>query len=239
MPRFFKTDFENAPFIEGDDAAHIAKSLRMRVGEELTVCNASGTDFNCKISNISQSRVDFEILSACPTSSEPTVKVTLFQCLPKSDKMDSVVKQSVELGVTEIVPVISSRCVSIPDQKAAVKKVERWQKIANEAAGQSGRGILPKVCEIISFKQLLGKISEFDKVLMFYENGGVSVASTNAKSGSCAIIIGSEGGFSQDEVDAAREKGATVCTLGKRILRTETAPLAALAAIMTLSGNMD
>ena len=239
MPRFFKTNFEIAPYIEGDDATHIAKSLRMRVGEGLTVCDTNGIDYNCKISNVSQGRIDLEILSSCPTVSEPTVKVTLFQCLPKSDKMDSVVKQSVELGVTEIVPVISSRCVSLPDAKSSAKKVERWQRIANEAAGQSGRGILPKVKEIITFKQMLKTLSSFDSALMFYENGGVSVASANISDGSCAIIIGSEGGFSPEEAHAAKENGATICTLGKRILRTETAPLAALSAIMILTGNMD
>lgn len=239
MPRFFKLDFKNAHFIDGDDASHIAKSLRMRVGEELTVCDTVGTDYKCKISQISQCRVDFDIIDSFPTVSEPTIKVTLFQCMPKSDKMDNVVKQSVELGVTEITPVISSRCVSVPDVKSALKKVERWQRIANEAAGQSGRGILPKVNGVISFNQMLSSFNQFDKVLMFYENGGVSVSSTETKSGSCAIIIGSEGGFSPEEAQAAKENGATICTLGKRILRTETAPLAALSAIMTLSGNMD
>lgn len=239
MPRFFKTDFELYPFIDGEDASHIAKSLRMRIGEQLTVCDTKGTDFLCEITNITPNKIDFNIITRSETLSEPSIAVTLFQCLPKSDKMDSVVKQSVELGVTEITPVISSRCVSLPDAKSAAKKVERWQRIANEAAGQSGRGILPKVNEVITFKQMLEMLSSYDKALMFYENGGISVASTKVTNGSLAIIIGSEGGFSQEEANTAKQNGATVCTLGKRILRTETAPLAALSAIMTLSGNMD
>ena len=239
MPRFFKTDFKNAPFIDGDDASHIAKSLRMRIGEQLTICDTKGTDFLCEITNVSPDRIDFDIINETKTISEPSVTVTLFQCMPKSDKMDNVVKQSVELGVAEITPVISSRCVSVPDAKASAKKVERWQRIANEAAGQSGRGILPKVNDVITYKQMLQDIKAFDTVMIFYENGGSSLSSLDIKSGSCAIIIGPEGGFSQNEVDTAKQNGATICTLGKRILRTETAPLAALTAIMTLTGNMD
>lgn len=239
MPRFFKKDFRNAPFIEGDDASHIAKSLRMRIGEQLTVCDTNGTDFHCEISSINQSRVEFNILSEANTISEPSISVTLFQCMPKSDKMDNVVKQTVELGITEITPVISSRCVSVPDAKSCQKKVERWQRIANEAAGQSGRGILPNVNEVISFKQMIKKLNNFDSVLIFYENGGQPISTCNLDIKNAAIIIGPEGGFDEQEVETAKAGGATVCTLGKRILRTETAPLAALSAIMTLTGNMD
>ncbi len=238
MPRFFKNDFKEFPFIEGADALHIGKSLRMRVGEELTVCDTKGTDFLCKISNITADRVDFEVIAETPTLSEPSIAVTLFQCMPKSDKMDSVVKQSVELGVHEIVPVISSRCVSLPDRKSGTKKVERWQKIASEAAGQSGRGILPKVGNIISFKEMLKGIQSFDTSVIFYEKGGIALKMLEF-SGKVAIIVGPEGGFSENEVDAVENAGGRVCTLGKRILRTETAPLAALSAIMTISGNMD
>ena len=239
MPRFFKENFSDAPFIEGDDASHITRSLRMKTGESLTVCDTRGTDYNCEISAISPTRVDFNILSSSTTVSEPTVKVTLFQCMPKSDKMDSVVKQSVELGVTEIVPVISSRCVSVPDEKSSAKKVARWQKIADEAAGQSGRGILPKVSPVIKFNKMTDLLKSFDKVLFFYELGGVSIEKSGVSEGSLAIIIGPEGGFSVEEKILAEQNGAVVCTLGKRILRTETAPLAALSAVMTLTGNMD
>lgn len=239
MPRFFKTDFNNSPFVDGEDASHIAKSLRMRVGEQLTVCDTNGNDYLCEITSIDSSRVDFNIISESKTISEPSVAVTLFQCMPKSDKMDNVVKQSVELGVTEITPVISSRCVSVPDAKASAKKAERWQRIANEAAGQSGRGILPKVNNVITFKQMLTALNNFDNILIFYENGGVPISSLEIANGKCAIIIGPEGGFDLSEVEAAKQIGAEVCTLGKRILRTETAPLAALSSIMTLTGNMD
>ncbi len=239
MPRFFKETFDTSPFIEGEDANHIIKSLRMKIGEQLTVCDTLGNDYLCEIKEISDSRVDFNIIKIEKTISEPTVKVTLFQCMPKSDKMDSIVKQSVELGVTKIVPVVSSRCVSLPDEKSSDKKVMRWQKIANEAAGQSGRGILPEVSKVIKFNQMLDKLSEFDNVLFFYELGGIPISSTETKNGNCAIIIGPEGGFSLDEKLAAEKCGAVISTLGKRILRTETAPLAALSAIMTLTANME
>lgn len=241
MPRFFKEHFNTDPCISGDDAHHIQKSLRMRVGESLVVCDTAGNDYGCTISGIQPDRIELQINSVKKTVSEPTVKVTLFQCLPKSDKMDSVVRQSVELGAYRIVPVISSRCVSIPDRSAYEKKVVRWQRIANEASGQSGRGILPAVENPISFADLKSRLGDFDASLLFYELGGISVGEAIAirpDASSVAIIIGPEGGFSADEAADAKECGAVLCTLGSRILRTETAPLAALTAIMTLTENM-
>lgn len=239
MPRFFKEDFENAPFISGGDANHIIKSLRMRVGEKLVVCDTKGQDFNCEIAGINGDEVSFKILSKTVTASEPNVKVTLFQCLPKGDKLDSVTKQSVELGVYEIRPVLSERCISRPDKKQASKKTERLQKIAVEAAGQSGRGILPQVFEPITYKQMLDELKNYDIALFFYELGGKpmeQIPLENKKK--IAVIIGSEGGFSVEEATAAKELGAVAATLGPRILRTETAPLAALSNIMLITGNM-
>ena len=145
MPRFFKEFFENEPFIEGDDAKHIAKSLRMRIGEALTVCDTKGNDYNCTISAVLDGRVELNIENIVKTVSEPSVHVALFQCLTKGDKMDLIVRQAVEMGVSEVIPTVSQNCVSRPDEKQLNKKQERWQRIADEAAGQSGRGILPKV----------------------------------------------------------------------------------------------
>ena len=147
MPRFFKEFFESAPFIEGDDAKHIAKSLRMRVGEALTVCDTKGNDYNCTISAILDGKIELNIDSISKTNSEPSVEVTLFQCLTKGDKMDLIVRQAVEMGVSKVVPTFSQNCVSRPDEKQLNKKIERWQRIADEAAGQSGRGILPKILD--------------------------------------------------------------------------------------------
>lgn len=237
MPRFFKEFFADAPFLEGDDARHIIKSLRMRPGEALTVCDTKGFDYHCTITECLDGRVELEILKTVPNDTEPSVAVTLFQCLPKSDKMDSVVKQSVELGVSRIVPVLSDNCVSRPDLKSLIKKVERWQKIADEAAGQCGRGILPEVSSCISLNEICPLIMDFDKAFFCYELGGQPIGGLKTAK-SVAIIIGPEGGFTAKEAELLRLHGASVTTLGPRILRTETAPLAALTSIMLQSGNM-
>lgn len=238
MPRFFKEFFENAPFIDGDDAHHIAKSLRMRPGESLTVCDTKGTDFLCTITEICDGKVLLNIDEKCETYSEPSVFVSLFQCLPKGDKMDSVVRQSVELGVGEIIPVLSTNCVSRPDEKQLAKKLDRWQKIANEAAGQSGRGILPEVKPAITLKALAKDLSQFDKTFFCYELGGTTITAIDKNVRSVAVIIGPEGGFTATEAEILQSAGATVTTLGPRILRTETAPLAALSVIMCATDNM-
>ena len=238
MPRFFKEFFESAPFIEGDDAKHIAKSLRMRVGEALTVCDTKGNDYNCTISAVLDGRIELNIDSICKTNSEPSVEVTLFQCLTKGDKMDLIVRQAVEMGVTFVVPTISQNCVSRPDEKQLSKKQERWQRIADEAAGQSGRGILPKVKDAITLTEAAKELSSFDKCYFFYELGGKAVEQIEKDVKKIAVIIGPEGGFSLAEFEMLRNAGATVTTLGPRILRAETAPVAAVSLIMHNSGNM-
>ncbi len=238
MPRFFKEFFESAPFIEGDDANHIAKSLRMRVGEALTVCDTKGNDYNCTISAVLDERIELNIDSICKTNSEPSVEVTLFQCLTKGDKMDLIVRQAVEMGVTFVIPTVSQNCVSRPDEKQLFKKQERWQRIADEAAGQSGRGILPKVKGTMTLTEAAKKLSSFDKCYFFYELGGKAVEPIEKDVKKIAVIIGPEGGFSLAEVEMLRNAGATVTTLGPRILRAETAPVAAVSLIMHNSGNM-
>lgn len=239
MPRFFKEYFENSPYIEGNDALHIAKSLRMRKGECLTVCDTKGFDYSCIISAVSDQRIELEIREKTKTKTEPSVFVTLYQCLPKGDKMDLVVRQAIECGVCRIVPVLSSNCVSRPDQKALEKKCERWQKIANEAAGQCGRGILPKVDNPLSLKQVAKAIENDDKSFFCYELGGKPFESLDASCSKLSVIIGPEGGFTLDEATLLQTSGAIATTLGPRILRTETAPLVALTAIMLCSKNME
>lgn len=236
MPRFFKEDFKAAPYLEGDDARHAAKALRVRIGEELTVCDLNGFDYICSVSEVTADRVYLDIKEVCPNKTEPSVFVTLYQCLTKGDKMDTIVRQAVECGVSKIVPVLSENCVSRPDEKSLGKKIERWQKIADEAAGQSGRGILPKVEKALSLKQVAGEINSHDKVFFFYEAGGVPMQKEDLKT--AAIIIGPEGGFSPDEASLLEKSGAKVTTLGPRILRAETAPVAALSILMFNTGNM-
>lgn len=239
MPRFFKENFEEAPFIDGDDAFHIAKSLRMRPGEHITVCDTKGQVFLCTVKSVSDSMVEVNIESRRTDVSEPSVKVTLFQCMPKGDKLDTVVRQSVELGVCSITPVISERCISRPDEKQAEKRKKRLCKIAAEAAGQSGRGIIPQVNMPITIKQLIKETEKFDKCIFLYELGGKPLNEINlSNKGSIALIVGPEGGFSAEEAKLIAESGAETTTLGPRILRTETAPIAGLSAIMLMTGNM-
>ena len=242
MPRFFKEDFENNPFLEGADANHIARSLRMRVGEALTVSDSRGTDFNCVISGINPDRVELQVKEIKPSESEPDISVTLCTCLLKGDKFESVIRHSVELGVTEIMPLLSTNCVSRPDAKSLKSKGERWQKIANEAAGQCGRGRLPTVLSTVELTDFAKTIADYDLVLFFYEVGGEPLGETmweNDTAKKIAIITGPEGGFTAKEAELLSNAGAKTISLGKRILRAETAPLAALTGVMLLTDNLE
>ncbi|MBQ3088693.1 MAG: 16S rRNA (uracil(1498)-N(3))-methyltransferase [Clostridia bacterium] len=242
MPRFFKEDFETNPFLEGADASHIARSLRMRVGEALTVCDSKGTDYNCVISAVSSDRISLEVKEVKPCESEPDIKVTLCTCLLKGDKFETVIRHSVELGVGEIKPIISANCVSRPDAKSLKSKGERWQKIANEAAGQCGRGVLPTVLQPSELSDFVASFTDFDLVLFFYEVEGEPLGETlwdNDKAKKIAVITGPEGGFTAKEAEMLTAAGAKTISLGKRILRAETAPLAALTGIMLLTDNLE
>ncbi len=242
MPRFFKENFENEPYIEGEDFVHISRSLRMRTGEKITVCNANGIDFSCTIIDITSDRVLLSIDERKESESEPDIKVTLCTSLLKGDKFEQVIKHSTELGVSEILPVVSENCVSRPNEKALAGKISRWQKIALEAAGQSQRGRVPAVLGATSLKALAKRFSDYDLVLFFYEAGGEPLGETlweNQGAKKIAVITGPEGGFSKDEAKMLLESGAKVITLGKRILRAETAPLAALTGIMLLTDNLE
>jgi len=239
LPRFF---IEEPPageaLIRGEDARHIGRSLRMKPGEELTLC-CGGTDHFCRIISITADEVRCEVLSSERSSAEPRLKLTLFQALPKSDKMELIVQKAVELGAGRIVPVLTSRCVSRPDTASAAKKCERWQKIALAAAKQSGRGIIPEVGGVISFEECLAAAGEYDRAFFCYEGGGESLAGADlSDTGTAALIVGPEGGFEPSEAEAARFAGLRLTSLGKRILRCETAPIAAIAAIMLLSGDL-
>ena len=240
MPRFF-VDNVNGDFItlDGENAKHISRSLRMKIGDIITVSDGSANDYGCEIENISSDTVNLKVLYSQPSEVEPTVKVTLYQGVPKGDKMEDIIQKCVEIGVSKIVPVLTHRSVSRPDEKSAKKKNDRYQKIALEAAKQSGRGIVPTVEPMISFKTAVENANEKIKIL-FYEGGGkplTQIIDKNIKS--AAVFIGPEGGFEKEEVDLILEKGGINVTLGKRILRTQTAPVAALSAIMLLTGNLE
>lgn len=238
MPRFFKTDFDTNPVLTGEDAAHIIKSLRMHNGEELTVCDTEGYDYKCVISDTSGGEVKLTIEEKLPNRTEPSVFVTLYQCLTKGDKFDLIVRQAVECGASRIVPVASCNCVSRPDERSLEKKVGRWQKIASEAAGQSGRGILPTVCGCIPFAEAVKSAAKDDAAFFCYERGTQKMGDISGDIKTVSLIIGPEGGFTEEEADAMRNAGVKVTSLGPRILRAETAPVAAITAIMLKTGNM-
>ncbi len=240
-PRFFCENTGDTVIITGGDASHITRVLRMRAGDLAIVCDCAGNDLLCRITSASEGAVELEILERKPSEGEPSVSVRLFQCMPKSDKMDFIVQKAVELGASEVIPVISKRCVSRPDDKSAAKKRERWQRIAEEAAKQCGRGKIPTVSEMISFEQAVKRSAESGAVgIFFYECGGVRLNDIPdiAATRNIDVFIGSEGGFEPWEAELAQKSGLTAATLGTRILRCETAPVAALAVLMNITKNM-
>lgn len=224
-------------FISGSDVNHIKNVLRMKPEEELMISDGTGKDYLCRISDISENEIVCGIISEDVSRSEPSVKFFLFQGLPKADKMEMIIQKSVELGVYEIIPVETSRSVVKYDDKKKKNRQERWQKIAEGAAKQSGRGIIPEVVSVMNFREALKKAEGLDIVLIPYENfkdmkTTREVISRIRPGMSVGMFIGPEGGFATEEVDRAVESGAERISLGSRILRTETAPLMLLSVLM-------
>ena len=239
MARFFVTKEsinDNQITISGNDAFHIARALRMAVGDKVTVCDDEGTEYSTRLARIRDDECIAEILSEQAGSTESPVDITLFMAYPKGDKLETVVQKSVELGASAIVPFESSRCLKRPSADKADKITDRLSRIAEEAAKQCGRSKLPEVSRMIKFSELLARIADYDLSLFCYEgNGAESLRKTlesHGKSGTkLAVIIGSEGGFSKEEAESIVEKGAKCVNLGPRILRCETAPDYCLSAI--------
>lgn len=240
MDWFFAENVGQTHLITGEDAVHITKSLRMSVGEVITLCDKNKIEHLCKIERISPEGVQVKVITESKCMNEPTVEVTLFAALTKGDKMETVIQKAVELGVHAVVPVLTDRCISRPDAKAAVKKQQRYQKIASQAAMQSRRGIIPEIHEFIDLKKAAEMLTDFDKSILFYEGGGKPVREMIVPSDKkIAVFTGSEGGFEESEVELLTNHGAVTATLGKRILRAETAPLAVLSIIMFHTGNLE
>ena len=240
MPRFFTNEInEDNIIITGSDANHIGRSLRMKKGEEITVC-CNGIDYNCVINSITPDTIYLDLVSKNICASEPSVNVTLFQAVPKMDKLEYIIQKSVELGVSKIVPVLTRRCVSRPDEKDFSKKLPRLQKIAEQAAKQSGRGIIPEVMPVVDYKKALSMMSELDRTVILYEEqGGISFRDVDFNDvKTIGLVVGSEGGFDPEETNSAVEAGAVRVWLGKRILRCETAPVTAISILMFLTNNM-
>lgn len=225
--------------LDAEQSRHIAKSLRMRVGDMLTLTCGDGNDYGCIIDSVANNEVVLSVCYKQANSSEPSVKVHLYQGVPKGDKLEDIVQKCTELGITSITPVLTDRSVSRPDEKSAKKKQARYQKIALESAQQSGRGIIPEIKPMQKLKEAVQNDDSQLKIL-FYEGGGEALKNIVEKDmQSVSIYIGPEGGFAKDEVELIQSNGGIVATLGKRILRTQTAPVAALTAIMLLTDNLE
>ncbi len=223
-------------FITGGDYNHIKNVLRMKVGDIFLISDG-GMGNLCEIESISEETVTAKVIEENYKNAELPIKIYLFQGLPKSDKMELIIQKAVELGVYEIIPTEMKRCVVKLDEKRKKTKLSRWQAIAESAAKQSKRSIIPTIHEVISYKEALSLAEKLDTVLVPYENErGMSAtkeALSEIKSGSSVgIFIGSEGGFEREEIENAEEKGMKLISLGERILRTETAAITAVAMCM-------
>ena len=238
MPRFFvepEAICEGHATVTGGDAYHIARSLRMAVGDEITLADGSGKEYICRLTKIRDEECCAEILTEQASTCESPAEITLYMAYPKSDKLELIIQKAVELGAARIVPFESSRCIKRPKAEKIEKQTARLARIAEEAAKQCGRARLPIVEEPISFKKMLDEAKSAELSLFCYEGKGTkslrNVLSTDSVPSAISVIVGSEGGFSPDEAEAAREAGLTPVNLGPRILRCETAPMYALSAI--------
>ena len=237
MPRFFTAPIDgDRALITGEDASHITRSLRLRPGEAVTLCDGSGFDYRARILETGDPVV-LELLEKLPSSTEPRARLTLFQALPKGDKMEFIIQKSVELGVHRIVPLLTSRCISRPDPKSMEKKLVRYRKIAAEAAKQSGRAIIPEVPPLVTLEEA-GQLLPVPAPV-FYEGGGQRLASlVSPGAAEWAVFVGSEGGFAAEEIDFLARHGVVRATLGARILRCETAPICGLSVMLSLLGDI-
>lgn len=233
--------------ITGTDVNHIRNVLRMHSGEEISVSNGTdGRDYRCEIDTITEDEVLCRLMFIKEDGVELPVRITLFQGLPKADKMELIIQKAVELGAAEIVPVATARCVVKLDDKKAKSKVERWQGISEAAAKQSKRAVVPQVCAPMSMKEALNYASEMAIAAIPYElaegmqatdrfvEDVCKLAAQNAgeEKPQIGIFIGPEGGFTEEEITFAQEKKVCPLSLGKRILRTETAGMAILSVLM-------
>lgn len=243
MARFFVSPGQIGPAkisIFDGDVNHIRRVLRMKEGDELTVCDGEGRDYFCRISSMSDDVVTCDIIDSWTSYVELPVRLHLFQGLPKADKMELIIQKAVELGAAEIIPVAMARSIVKLDEKKAGKKTSRWQGIAESGAKQSGRAIVPEVRQPMSYKQALSYASSLDAVIVPYEKAEgieqscalIDELASDENIKSIGIFIGPEGGFDEKEIELALEAGAKPITLGRRILRTETAGLAILSILM-------
>lgn len=228
---------EGRIYMEGDNVNHMKNVLRMKEGEDVRINDGQGKTYLCCISAYENGMAVLDVLKTLDADTELPSRIRLFQALPKGDKMDWIVQKAVELGADSIVPFSARRCVVKLDDKKAAKKQSRWQAIAKSAAEQSGRGIVPQVERVMTFERALEAAKELDLVLIPYEleegmEATARLIDSITPGMSVGVFIGPEGGFEEEEVQRAKESGAHPVTLGKRILRTETAGLTVLSILM-------
>jgi 16S rRNA (uracil1498-N3)-methyltransferase len=238
MPRFFVSPSEitdGKAYITGDDARHIARSLRMAVGDGVEISDGVGTDYFATLVRIRDEECVAEIVESHKSDKESPVRITLYMAMPKGDKLEQVTQKAVELGASRIIPFESERCIKRPAQDKIAKITERLNRIATEAAKQCGRSRLPEVLPMVRLSDILPEIKGYTMALFCYEGErAVSIKEALESAAgveSIAVIVGAEGGFSDSEARMLTEAGAVSVTLGRRILRCETAPDYALAAI--------
>lgn len=243
MPRFFlpkEAIGESFMVLTGENAVH-AKVLRLKNGDELTVCDGEGTDYRCTVSDVSGGQISLVVHAAAPAESEASVRCSVYMAFAKADKFEHVIQKATELGASELVCFPSARCVSRPDEKTIAKKLERWQKIAASAAEQSRRGKIPRVIALPSYQAALERAAQAELSVCFYENEEKltfrAAIARKSPFRTAALLTGPEGGFEPEEVAQAASAGLAICTLGSRILRCETAPLCALSALMYAVGE--
>lgn len=242
MVRFFVSPEELEPdffVLTGENAQH-AKVLRLKNGEDVLVCDGAGRECLCTVSDVSAGQISLVVKDRRESETEARVRVRVYMAFPKGDKLEHVIQKATELGAYEIITFPSARCVSKPDEKSLKKKLERWQKIAASASEQSGRGRIPAVRVLASYQQALAEGAQADRALLFYENEEsttLRMALEACPWETVSILTGPEGGLERSEVEQASKAGFTICTLGKRIQRCETAPLCALSAVMYAAGE--
>ena len=245
MPRFFvknKQVTENTIFIIGEDVKHIKNVLRRQIGDIIEICNQeNGKTYKCEISKIEEQQIQNTIIEELQGEAE-NLQVDIYQGLPKADKMELIIQKSIELGANAIIPVEMKRCIVKLDDKTANKKIERWQKIAESAAKQSGRNTVPEIRNVIKIEEIAKLKDEYNSIIVCYENEKNNTLKnhlltlkqqvTNKTNVKIAVVIGPEGGLEEKDVQDLKSVGAKIITLGKRILRTETVALNVLSIIM-------
>ncbi|MPL63346.1 Ribosomal RNA small subunit methyltransferase E [bioreactor metagenome] len=242
MRRFFISSLL-APemVITGDDVRHIGRVLRMQPGDKCVAVATDGRSAVAKIKTITANEVVLELETIIIEDKEPIIRVVLVQGLPKSDKMDYIVQKAVELGISSIIPLAADRSVVQYHGAKAIARIERWQKIAAEAAKQCRRSRIPQIANIQKISEILPSFDDDAEIIMLYEGQTISALRTvltDLKAQTVVLLIGPEGGFSNEEVILATQHGASIVTMGPRILRTETAAIAAVSAVMYACGDL-